>query len=146
MTEQPKIEFDYSKYDFKDPELYEYKAQPGLSREVIEKISELKGEDEWIRKFRLKSYEIFLRKPMPLWGADLSEVNFDDIHYYVKPSDRKMARSWDEVPDYIKQTFDRLGIPEAERKFLAGVGAQYESEVVYHNLKKDLEKKGVIFV
>ena len=146
MTEQPKIEFDYSKYDFKDPELYEYKAQPGLSREIIEKISELKGEDEWIRKFRLKAYEIFLKKPMPLWGADLTEVNFDNIHYYVKPSDRKMARSWDDVPEYIKRTFDKLGIPEAERKFLAGVGAQYESEVVYHNLKKELERKGVIFV
>lgn len=145
MAGETKLEIDYSKYDFKDPELYVYKSRPGLSEKVVEEISQHKDEPEWLRKFRLKSLEIFYRKPMPIWGADLSGVDFDRIHYYIKPSDRK-ARSWDEVPEYIKKTFDRLGIPEAERKFLAGVGAQYESEVVYHSLQKELEKKGVIFV
>ncbi|MEM1945837.1 MAG: Fe-S cluster assembly protein SufB [Candidatus Caldarchaeum sp.] len=145
MPNQTPLEIDYSKYDFKDPELYVYKSKPGLSQQVVEEISRQKDEPEWLRRFRLKSLEIFLRKPMPLWGADLKNVDFDRIHYYIKPSDRK-ARSWDDVPEYIKKTFDRLGIPEAERKFLAGVGAQYESEVVYHNLQKELEKKGVIFV
>ncbi|MDW8083947.1 MAG: Fe-S cluster assembly protein SufB [Candidatus Caldarchaeum sp.] len=145
MGEKVTLEIDYSKYDFKDPEIYVYKSRPGLSTEVVEEISRQKNEPEWLRKFRLKSLEIFYRKPMPIWGADLSGVDFDRIHYYIKPSDRK-ARSWDEVPEYIKKAFERLGIPEAERKFLAGVGAQYESEVVYHNLQKELEKKGVIFV
>ncbi|MEM0383906.1 MAG: Fe-S cluster assembly protein SufB [Candidatus Caldarchaeum sp.] len=145
MTEKQTLEIDYSKYDFKDPELYVFKSKPGLSEEVVNEISRLKDEPEWLRRFRLKSLDIFLKKPMPLWGADLKSVDFDRIHYYIKPSDRK-ATSWDDVPEYIKKTFDRLGIPEAERKFLAGVGAQYESEVVYHNLQKELQKKGVIFV
>jgi len=145
MAEKQTLEIDYSKYDFKDPELYVYKSKPGLSESVVEEISSIKNEPEWLRKFRLKALKIFYEKPMPLWGADLSRVDFDRIHYYIKPSDIK-ARSWDDVPEYIKKTFDRLGIPEAERKFLAGVGAQYESEVVYHNLQKELEKKGVIFV
>ena len=137
---------DYSKYDFKDPtDRYEYIGKPGLSREVIEEISHIKGEPKWMLEFRLRAYEIFLKKPMPTWGADLSAINFDEIVYYARPTDRE-ARSWDEVPDYIKRTFEKLGIPEAERKFLAGVGAQYDSEVVYHNVRKDLEKKGVIFL
>lgn len=138
------LEFDYSKYDFKDPELYVYKTKKGLSREIVEEISRLKNEPTWMTEFRLKAYDIFVTKPMPTWGADLSEINFDDIVYYIKPTERK-GKSWDEVPEYIKKTFERLGIPEAERKFLAGVGAQYESEVVYHNIRKDLEAKGVIF-
>lgn len=138
------LDFDYSKYAFKDPELYVYKAKKGLSREIIEEISRLKNEPSWMTEFRLKAYDIFVTKPMPTWGANLSEINFDDIVYYIKPTDKK-GRSWDEVPEYIKRTFERLGIPEAERKFLAGVGAQYESEVVYHSIRKDLEAKGVIF-
>jgi Fe-S cluster assembly protein SufB len=145
MAGKQTLEIDYSKYDFKDPELYVYKSKPGLSEKVVEEISSIKNEPDWLRKFRLKALKIFYEKPMPLWGADLSRVDFDRIHYYIKPSDRA-ARSWDDVPEYIKKTFDRLGIPEAERKFLAGVGAQYESEMVYHNLQKELEKKGVIFV
>src|SRR5690606_31451526 len=97
-----------------------------------------------MRKIRLHALSVFQKKPMPTWGADLSSLNFDDIHYYMRPTD-KQGRSWDEVPDYIKETFERLGIPEAERKFLAGVSAQYESEVVYQSLKKELEEQGVIF-
>ncbi|MGB9728795.1 MAG: Fe-S cluster assembly protein SufB [Thermoprotei archaeon] len=138
------LEFDYSKYGFKDPELYVYKAKKGLSRETVEEISRLKNEPTWMTDFRLKAFEIFVTKPMPTWGPDLSEINFDDIIYYIKPTEKK-SRSWDEVPEYIKKTFERLGIPEAERKFLAGVSAQYESEVVYHNIRKDLKAKGVIF-
>ena len=144
--EQAVFERDYSKYDFKDPtDRYEYIGKPGLSREVIEEISRIKGEPKWMLEFRLKAYEIFLKKPMPTWGADLSAINFDEIVYYARPTDRE-ARSWDDVPDYIKETFEKLGIPEAERKFLAGVGAQYDSEVVYHKVRKDLEKKGVVFL
>jgi Fe-S cluster assembly protein SufB len=135
---------DY-RYGFHDVEDYKFKSGRGLTREMVEQISEMKNEPAWMRDFRLKAYEIFMRKPMPTWGADLSEIDFDNIHYYVKPSE-KTEKSWDEVPAYIKDTFDKLGIPEAERKFLAGVSAQYESEVVYHNIREDLEKQGVIFL
>jgi len=133
------------KYGFSMPERYVYKARKGLSREIVEEISWLKGEPDWMREFRLRALEIFFSKPMPTWGADLSAINFDDIYYYIKPTD-KQSRSWDEVPEEIRRTFELLGIPEAERKFLAGVGAQYESEVVYHNLQEHLRKLGVIFV
>jgi Fe-S cluster assembly protein SufB len=146
MTQQiEKFDIDYSKYDFKDPEVYVYKAPKGLSEDLIKEISLMKGEPEWMLKFRLKALQYFLKRPMPTWGADLSGINFDEITYYVKPTERQ-ASSWDDVPEYIKRTFDRLGIPEAERKFLAGVGAQYESEVVYHRVQEQLKKKGVIFV
>ncbi|MGE5591351.1 MAG: Fe-S cluster assembly protein SufB [Bacillota bacterium] len=131
-------------YGFHDPENYVFKSGKGLSRAVVEEISRMKGEPDWMLEFRLRSLEIFQKKPMPKWGADLSGIDFDNIHYYVRPMD-KQGRSWDEVPTDIKNTFDRLGIPEAERKFLAGVTAQYESEVVYHNIRKDLESQGVIF-
>jgi Fe-S cluster assembly protein SufB len=134
----------HEKYGFHDPENYVFKAKKGLSREVVEEISWLKGEPDWMRQFRLKALEYFLKRPMPTWGGDLSGINFDEIYYYVRPTEKK-GRSWDEVPEYIKRTFDRLGIPEAERKFLAGVSAQYESEVVYHSIREDLKKKGVIF-
>ncbi len=140
-----KLEFDYSRYDFRMPEVYEFRTQKGLNEKVVEQISYMKEEPSWMREFRLKSYEIFRKKPVPTWGPDLSEINFDQYHYYIKATDKK-THSWDEVPQYIKDTFDRLGIPEAERKFLAGVGAMYESEVVYHKIREDLEKKGVIFV
>ncbi len=144
MTSQDVIR-DYSKYDFKDPvDMYVYISRKGLSRETIEEISRIKNEPEWMLKFRLNAYETFLKMPMPKWGGDLSKVDFDNIYYYAKPTDKK-GRSWDEVPEKIRNTFERLGIPEAERKFLAGVGAQYESETVYHKLREDLEKKGVIF-
>ncbi|HEY8485992.1 MAG TPA: Fe-S cluster assembly protein SufB, partial [Limnochordales bacterium] len=138
------LEMEY-RYGFSDPEQYVYKSPKGLSRQVVEEISSIKGEPDWMRQFRLKALEIFLSKPMPGWGGDLSRLNFDDIHYYIRPTDRR-GRSWDEVPETIKRTFDRLGIPEAERKFLAGVTAQYESEVVYHSIRKELERQGVIFV
>ncbi|HLG51080.1 MAG TPA: Fe-S cluster assembly protein SufB, partial [Chloroflexota bacterium] len=104
----------------------------------------LKGEPAWMREFRLKALDYFLSRPLPRWGGDLSNIDFDDIYYYIRPTEGQ-GRSWDEVPEYIKRTFDRLGIPEAERKFLAGVSAQYESEVIYHSIRKDLEAKGVIF-
>jgi Fe-S cluster assembly protein SufB len=132
-------------YGFHDPEKFVFKTRKGLDREVVEQISWVKNEPAWMREFRLRALEQFFAKPLPMWGADLSAINFDDIYYYLKPTE-KQGRSWDEVPDTIKNTFDRLGIPEAERKFLAGVGAQYDSEVIYHNLKAEWEKKGVIFV
>lgn len=133
------------KYGFRDPEQFVFKTRKGLDREIVEQISRHKNEPDWMREFRLKALDIFLKKPMPTWGADLSEIDFGDIYYYLKPVEKK-GRTWDEVPEDIKRTFDRLGIPEAERKFLAGVSAQYESEVVYHNIRKDLAEKGVIFV
>ncbi len=139
------LTIDLRKYDFRDEVNYLYTAPKGLTKKVVEEISSIKGEPDWVREFRLKSLEIFLKKPMPLWGADLRDINFDEISYYVRPTDRK-GTSWEDVPEYIKNTFEKLGIPEAERKFLAGVGAQYDSEVVYHNIRKDLEKKGVIFL
>jgi Fe-S cluster assembly protein SufB len=144
--EQAVYDRDYSRYAFSYPtDKYKYVLKPGLSREVIEEISAIKNEPRWMREFRLKAYEIFLKKPMPTWGGDLSQINFDTITYYATPTD-KGARSWEEVPEEVKKTFDRLGIPEAERKFLAGVGAQYDSEVVYHSIREDLAKKGVIFL
>src|SRR3954452_24090278 len=135
---------DYQ-YGFHDVEDYKFKSGKGLTREMVAQISEMKNEPQWMRDFRLKAYEIFMRKPMPTWGADLSGIDFENIHYYVKPSE-KTEKSWEEVPAYIKDTFDKLGIPEAERKFLAGVSAQYESEVVYHNIREDLEQQGVLFL
>ena len=139
------IKDDY-KYGFHDSEEnYAFKSGKGLTREIVCQISEMKNEPQWMRDFRLKALEVFRQKPTPTWGGDLSELNFDDIHYYMKAADRQ-GKSWDDVPAEIKNTFEKLGIPEAERKFLAGVGAQYESEVVYHSLREDLQKKGVIFV
>ncbi|RMF67488.1 MAG: Fe-S cluster assembly protein SufB, partial [Calditrichaeota bacterium] len=139
------LNFDEYKYDFKNPEDYVYKPEKGLSREVILKLSHMKEEPQWMTEYRLKAYEHFMKRPMPNWGPDLSDLDLDDIYYYIRPTD-KMGHSWDEVPDTIKETFDRLGIPEAERKYLAGVGAQYESEMVYHSLLENLEKQGVIFL
>ncbi len=138
---------DYTeKYGFHDAENYLYKAPKGLTRELVEKISEFKNEPQWMREFRLKALDYFLARPMPTWGSPfLADVDFDNIHYFVRASERA-ERSWDDVPDDVKKTFDRLGIPEAERKFLSGVGAQYESEVVYHQVNEALEKQGVIFM
>jgi Iron-regulated ABC transporter membrane component SufB len=131
-------------YGFRDKDVAVFRAERGLTPEIVKQISEMKGEPKWMLDFRLKALEIFYKKPMPQWGGDLSGLNFDEITYYVKPTE-KTGRSWDEVPEEIKRTFDRLGIPEAEQKYLAGVSAQYESEVVYHNMKKELEKQGIIF-
>lgn len=139
---------DYAaQYGFHDAEDYFHKSPKGLGHEVVEMISRLKNEPEWMTKFRHEALDIFLAKPMPQWGNTelLNSIDFSDIHYYVRPTE-KQGRSWDEVPENIKKTFDRLGIPEAERKFLAGVSAQYESEVVYHSLKEDLRKQGIIFL
>lgn len=138
---------DYAtKYGFHDPEEYFHKGAKGLSHEVVEMMSQMKKEPEWMRKFRHDSLDIFLQKEMPRWGNTelLSEIDFQDIYYYIKPAEFQ-SRSWDDVPENIKNTFDRLGVPEAERKFLAGVSAQYESEVVYHNVKEELSEQGVIF-
>jgi Fe-S cluster assembly protein SufB len=132
-------------YGFRDPEEYLYRSRPGLHREEIEEISAQKNEPDWMRKLRLEAFDHFLARPMPTWGGNLADLNFNDITFYIRPSDRTQV-SWDEVPEAIKRTFDRLGIPEAERKLLAGVGAQYESEMVYHNVQQALEKKGVIFL
>ena len=132
------------KYGFRDEDVSIFRSERGLTEEIVREISKMKEEPEWMLDFRLKSLKHFYSKPMPLWGGDLSELNFDEIRYYVKPSEAT-ERSWDEVPEEIKRTFDRLGIPEAEQKYLAGVSAQYESEVVYHNMEKDLEEKGVVF-
>lgn len=140
------LEMDYSKYDFKDStDMYVHLSKKGLSREVVEGISKMKEEPQWMLDFRLRSYETFMKKPMPGWGADLSSIDFQNIYYYAKASE-KTEKSWDDVPADVKSTFDKLGIPEAEKKFLAGVGAQYESEVVYHNLREDLAKQGVLFL
>jgi len=133
------------KWGFHDDEEAVYRSKKGLSRAGVEEISEMKGEPSWMRQYRLKALDHFLARPMPTWGGDLSGINFDEIYYYVKATDRD-AGNWDDVPAYIKRTFDKLGIPEAERKFLAGMGAQYDSEVVYHNIREDLKKQGVIFL
>ena len=133
------------KYGFRDSDnFYAFKSQKGLNADIVRQISEMKNEPAWMTEYRLKAYEIFLSKPMPTWGADLSGIDFDDIYYFVRAAE-KQGRNWDEVPEDIKRTFDRLGIPEAEQKYLQGVTAQYESEVVYHSIRKDLESKGVIF-
>jgi Fe-S cluster assembly protein SufB len=133
------------KWGFKDPETYVFKSRKGLDREIVEQISFMKNEPQWMLEFRLRALDHFEKRPMPEWGGDLSKLNLDDIYYYVKPTDEE-GKSWDDVPDTIKETFDKLGIPEAEQKFLAGVGAQYESEMVYHSIQEHLEKQGVIFL
>lgn len=135
---------DY-KWGFRDPENLVFKARKGLDKEVVAQISAMKGEPEWMLEFRLKALEHFEQRPMPTWGGDLSNLNLDEIYFYAKPSEQE-GKSWDDVPDTIKETFNRLGIPEAEQKFLSGVGAQYESEMVYHNIQEHLASQGVIFI
>jgi len=140
------LDMDYSKYDFKDStEMYVHLSKKGLTKDTVREISQMKEEPEWMLNFRLRSYDIFMKKPMPQWGGDLNKINFQNIYYYAKASE-KTEKNWDDVPENVKNTFDKLGIPEAEKKFLAGVGAQYESEVVYHNLRKDLADQGVLFL
>lgn len=133
------------KWGFSDPETYVFRTRKGLDAEIVEQISAMKGEPQWMLDFRLKAYAHYQQRAMPQWGGDIDALDFDDIYYYVKPTDGE-GKTWDDIPDTIKNTFDKLGIPEAEQKFLAGVGAQYESEMVYHNILEHLEKQGVIFV
>ena len=133
-------------YDKANPENLVFRSKPGINKELIEKISKDKGEPEWMLKKRLKALEIYYKKETPKWGPDLSDLNIDEISLYLKPNAKKNSTSWDEVPKEIRDTYERLGIPKAEREVLAGVGAQYESEIIYHNLKKELKDKGVIFL
>ncbi|MEZ4631408.1 MAG: Fe-S cluster assembly protein SufB [Deinococcales bacterium] len=133
-------------YDFRLSEDYFFRSEKGLSRRVVEQISYYKNEPAWMLKYRLKALEIAEKKGRPQWGPDLSSLNFDEIYFYIRPQDKKGTSSWDDVPEEIRETYRRLGIPEAEQRILAGVGAQYESEMVYHKLKEEWEKKGVIFL
>jgi Fe-S cluster assembly protein SufB len=137
-------EMDDYKYGFHDKDVSIFRSKRGLTREIVETISNMKEEPQWMLDYRLKSLEIFYSKPMPQWGGDMASLNFDEITYYVKPSEATET-SWDEVPEEIKRTFDKLGIPEAEQKYLSGVSAQYESEVVYHSMKQELTDMGIIF-
>ncbi|MCD9022824.1 Fe-S cluster assembly protein SufB [Cohnella silvisoli] len=132
------------KYGFRDEHKAIFQSGKGLTEEIVRTISEMKGEPEWMLKFRLKSLEQFRKMEMPKWGGNMDDLDFEEIQYYVKPSE-KQGKTWEEVPEEIKATFDKLGIPEAEQKFLAGVSAQYESEVVYHSMQEELTKQGVIF-
>jgi len=135
---------DEYKYNFVDESKPVYSTGRGLSEDVVRQISAKKEEPQWMLDFRLKALRHFEQRPMPTWGGDLSTLNLDEIYFYTKPSQAE-GKTWDEVPADIKRTFERLGIPEAEQKFLAGVGAQYESEMVYHNIQQHLAEKGVIF-
>lgn len=132
------------KYGFKTDSTGVYKTPKGLDRNIVEEISKRKNEPKWMRDFRLKAFDIFCEKEMPDWGGDLSKIDFSNIHYYLQPQDKPKTK-WEDVPEEIKDTFEKLGIPQAEREFLAGTGAQFESEVVYHSLQKELQNKGVIF-
>ncbi len=127
---------EINKYDFITPSHAVFKAEKGLNAKMVAAISEMKQEPAWMREFRLRSLKIFESKPMPRWGGDIG-INFQDIYYYLKPTDHQ-GKTWDDVPAEIKETFDKLGIPEAEKKYLAGVKAQFESEVVYGSLQEDL--------
>ncbi|MDP9341081.1 MAG: Fe-S cluster assembly protein SufB [Actinomycetota bacterium] len=132
------------RFGWHDPEHYVFQPKRGLSEEVVEEISWLKQEPEWMRKFRLKALKHFRARPMPWWGADLSDIDFENIYYFIRATE-KQAQSWEDLPDDIKGTWDRLGIPEAEKKYLGGVSAQYESEVVYHKIRDELDAMGVLF-
>jgi len=145
MGKQKEIAIDYSKYAHSDTIRYNYLTGKGLSEHVVRAISEHKSEPEWMLDLRLKAYKAYRSMPMPKWGADLSAIDFENIHYYASPTDKK-TDAWDKVPENIKRTFDRIGIPEAERRFLGGATAQYDSEVIYHNLKKEWEEQGVVFL
>jgi Fe-S cluster assembly protein SufB len=149
MGNNPETDFlnglnDYQ-FGFSDPDTFVFKSNKGLDELVVRQISAKKGEPEWMLDFRLKALNHFLQRPMPSWGADLSDLDLDDIYFYVKPTDGE-GRTWEDVPETIKNTFEKLGIPEAEQKYLAGVGAQYDSEMIYHNINENLEKQGVIFL
>ncbi|MFZ4434106.1 MAG: Fe-S cluster assembly protein SufB [Microthrixaceae bacterium] len=140
------VDLDLSKYSlgWSDEEDYVFKPKRGLDEAIVREMSWMKGEPDWMLDFRLKSLRAFDRRPMPNWGGDMSEIFFDDIYYYIKPTEGQVE-DWDDLPDAIKNTYEKLGIPEAERKYLAGVTAQYESEVVFHRNREDLERQGVVF-
>ena len=144
QKQQPVIEIGEYQHGFHFPDKSIFKTKKGLNEEIINAISYHKNEPEWMRRFRLRSYAAFKRKKMPNWGADISNLDFDDMYYYAKPVEEQ-KRNWNDVPENIRKTFDRIGIPEAEKKYLAGVGAQYDSEVVYHSIKESLSKQGVVF-
>ncbi|MEM7601087.1 MAG: Fe-S cluster assembly protein SufB [Verrucomicrobiota bacterium] len=146
-TSASAVNIDRSEGDFSYPESYEHDAGRGLSKDTVDFIADVKGEDDWIRDFRHRALDVFEKKPMPThWASrDLDAIHFDEIRYYLSKG-QKPTRSWDEVPDDVKETFERLGIPEKERKFLAGVEAQFDSEAAYSNIKEEFDKLGVIFV
>jgi len=141
-----KIEISRDNYDHYNDEDLKFKSIQGINEEIVKAISKDKNEPEWMLKKRLQGLKIFNEKPLPNWGPNLSELDLNAIHYYMKPNAKKNSHSWEDVPEDIRKTYERLGIPKAEQESLGGVGAQYESEIVYHNLKKDLEDKGVIFL
>ncbi|TMQ57676.1 MAG: Fe-S cluster assembly protein SufB [Candidatus Eisenbacteria bacterium] len=148
MIHQPTLDIREGykeKYGFHDEEKAVFKTRRGLDKDVVAQISDIKNEPAWMKEFRLKSLEQFEKKPLPRWGGKVEEIDFQNIYYYLKPAEEQ-GKTWDEVPADIKKTFDRLGIPEAEQKFLSGVGAQYDSETVYHKIKASLSEKGVIFL
>ena len=146
MPTDTELEFNYKKYGFHDEEAAAVKTEKGINEEVVRRISAIKNEPEWMLDIRLEGLRCYRGRPTPEWGADLSDVDFEDMHYYVSPTEGKAKQDWDDIPSYITDTYEKLGIPEAEQKFLAGVGAQYDSEVVYHNYESTLEKQGVVFL
>ena len=137
-------DIDRGIYDIKNEFTYAYKTEKGLTPEIIREISQEKNEPKWMTDFRLKSLEIYNKKPIPTWGVDLSDLDMDEIIAYIRPN-TEMKNRWEDVPEEIKDTFERLGLPQAERESLAGVGAQYDSEVVYHNIRQELVDQGVIY-
>ena len=146
-VQKPEIKKEAYEFGFHDKDNAAVKLPKGLSSDVVNTISDLKSEPEWMRELRLRALQYFEQRPMPEWGGDVGEIDLNDIHYFVRASDKRDEESWDDVPEYIKNTYDKLGIPEAEKKgLLAGVGAQYDSEVVYHNIREDLEAQGVVFL
>ncbi len=144
MQQQAIID-DHYQYGFHEPEHYVFKSKRGLDESVVREISWHKNEPNWMRQFRLRSLMAFEKKPMPVWGGDLTGINFERIYYYIKPTEKKVS-SWSQLPPEIKNTYDKIGIPEAEKKFLAGVSAQYESEVVYKSINESLRRQGVVFL
>ena len=146
QTAQEVTPLDYTRYDFKDPETYRLRIAKGLSREVVEQISDFKKEPDWMREYRLRAFEDFVRRPMPDWGPNLDEIDFDAYTYYANPMlEGETKKSWDDLPADIKNTFEKLGIPKAEREYFGGVGAQYDSGTMYHKLREDLVAQGILF-
>jgi Fe-S cluster assembly protein SufB len=141
----PQVALEDYKYGFHYEDKSVFKTRKGLDEQVVRDISNAKKEPEWMLEYRLRGLQAFNSKPMPSWGADLSDIDFDEIYYYAKPTEEQ-AKTWEDLPADIKETYDRLGIPEAEQKFLSGVGAQYDSEVVYHSIKEEISKLGVLFL
>jgi Fe-S cluster assembly protein SufB len=143
---QDSVDINRENYDHFNEEKLKFKAEPGINEAVVRKISEDKGEPDWMLQKRLEGLKVFNEKPVPKWGPELADLNLDEIHFYMKPDANPNSKSWDDVPEDIRNTYEKLGIPQAERNSLAGVGAQYESELVYHNLKKEIEDQGVVFL